>query len=260
MNSPKEPLAFSSEMIVFPIFFVLLLWITYWFEIRFAINLNDFGIYPKEISGLIGILTGPFIHGSLKHLFNNSIPLLVLTTALFYFYKNSRWQVLFFGWILTGLLTWTIGRPALHIGASGIVYMLVAFLFFKGILSKQFQLTALALVVVFLYGGLWWYVFPIDPAISWEGHLSGFIVGLVFSFLFKNTPLKNKKYDWEREDFDPSKDPFMRQFDDDGNFVGPPKPPEPEIVPETEEAPNTKNRIKIIYTLKSDKEEDSNPA
>lgn len=253
MNS-NNPLRWSAEVIIFPLFFVLLLWIVYWWEIRFSINLNTFGIYPREASGLIGIISGPFIHGSLKHLFNNSIPFFVLCTALFYFYREKRWSVLLYGWLLTGILTWIIGRPSLHIGASGVVYMLVAFLFFKGILSKQFQLTALALVVVFLYGGLWWYVFPIDPAISWEGHLSGFIVGILFAFLFKSVPLENKKYEWEKDGFDPSQDPFMRQFDADGNFIGPPKP---EKTPESEESVSqsqttSDDRVKIIYTINKD--------
>ena len=246
--SNSEPLKFSPEVIGYPLLFVMLLWIVYWVESRFGINLNQFGIYPQSVKGLVGILFGPFIHGSLKHLFNNSVPLFVLSAALFYFYRNIRWKVLLFGVLFTGIATWLIGRPSLHIGASGVVYMLVAFLFFKGIFSKQFQLTALALVVVFLYGGLLWYVFPIDPAISWEGHLSGFFVGLVFAFLFKGVPIQNKKYAWEQEDFDEENDPFIRQFDANGNFIGPPKetPAEVEISPQNNSASN----ISVTYTFK----------
>lgn len=242
--SNKNPI--SIDVILYPLLFVVALWIVFWMESRFSINFNRFGIYPLKPSGLIGILTGPFIHGSLKHLFNNSAPLFVLSTALFYFYRNIRWKVLVYGLLLTGLLTWLIGRPSLHIGASGVVYMLVAFLFFKGIFSKQYQLTALALVVVFLYGGLWWYVFPIDPKISWEGHLSGFFVGILFAFLFKTVPLENKKYEWEKEGFDPDSDPFLRQFDDDGNFVGMPKEKEPEISNPADDV----SEINIVYTFK----------
>lgn len=255
--SKKESLVISTEVVGFPLLFVISLWVVFWMEIRFGFELNQFGIFPRKVSGLLGIITGPFIHGSLKHLFNNSIPLLVLTTALFYFYRKMRWRVLLYGMLLTGVLTWIIGRPALHIGASGVVYMLVAFLFFKGILSKQYHLTALALVVVFLYGGLWWYVFPIDPKISWEGHLSGFFVGILFSFLFRSVPVQNKKYEWEREDFDPSNDPFIQQFDDDGNFVGPPKPPTEieENLRENQNYSNNGTRIEINYTVRSDKDD-----
>lgn len=253
----KDNVELNLEVLGFPVLIVLAMWIVYWIEIRFGFEFNKFGIYPQKTSGLIGILTGPFIHGSLKHLFNNSIPLLVLTTGLFYFYREIRWKVLLFGLLLTGILTWIIGRPALHIGASGVVYMLVAFLFFKGILSKQYHLTAFALIVVFLYGGLWWYLFPIDSKISWEGHLSGFLVGILFSFFFKSIPMRNKKYEWEREDFDPSKDPFMQQFDDDGNFVGTPKP-ELNVEEESEDSITltiqSEKGYRIIYSIRTDKD------
>lgn len=241
----KNRLYFSTEVIGYPLLFVMSLWIIFWIESRFGINFNKYGIYPRTADGLVGIISGPLIHGSLKHIFNNSVPLFVLSTALFYFYRSIRWKVLLYGLILTGVATWVIGRPALHIGASGVVYMLVAFLFFKGIFSKQFQLTALALIVVFLYGGLLWYVFPVDPKISWEGHLSGFFVGLLFAFLFKGVPLENKKYDWERDDFIPENDPFLSQFDENGNFVGQPKKEEIE----TSEASEL-TEIKVIYTIK----------
>ncbi len=248
----KQHLDFDRGVIGFPILFVMLMWIVFWVESRFGVNFNRYGIYPRTPEGLIGIFTGPFIHGSLKHLFNNSVPLLVLCTALFYFYRNIRWKVILFGLILTGLATWVIGRPSLHIGASGVVYMLVAFLFFKGVFSRQFQLTALALVVVFLYGGLLWFVFPMDPKISWEGHLSGFMVGFLFSFLFRGVPLENKKYEWEKEDFNEDNDPFIQQFDEDGNFIGTPKP---EDIHEVEQK-EVKQPIRIVYTV-TKKDEDA---
>ncbi len=260
----QNQLKFSFSMIGVPLVFVIFIWIIYWMEIRFKINLNIYGIYPRQVEGLSGILFGPFIHGSLKHLFNNSVPLLVLSTALFYFYYDIRWKVLLYGLLLTGVATWLIGRPSWHIGASGIVYMLTSFLFFKGIFSKQFQLTALALVVVFLYGSLLWYVFPVNPEISWEGHLSGFFVGLLFAFLFKTNPVENKKYDWERKDFDPDKDPFIKQFDEKGNFIGIPKV-EPIIKEqvisnadnefESSSVTSTKPEVKIVYVIKNSVQE-----
>lgn len=217
MKSNK--LYFSPEVLLIPLLFVIAIWVVFWIEIRWALDFNYLGVKPRSIEGLRGVLFSPFIHGSLKHLFNNSIPLFVLTSALFYFYRSIRWQVLLWGLFTTGILTWLIARPAYHIGASGIVYLLASFLFFKGIRSKQYQLTALSLAVIFLYGGLLWYVFPIDPQISWEGHLSGLIAGFLFAFVFKNNVLIEKRtYEWERPDYNPDLDPFMRQFDDDGNF------------------------------------------
>ena len=255
MANPNH-LKYTPEVLGYPLLFVLIQWVVFWFESRFGINLNIYGIFPREMEGLRGVLFSPFIHSSLKHLFNNSVPLLVLTTALFYFYRAIRWKVLLLGLLITGLATWAIGRPALHIGASGVVYMLVAFLFFKGIFSKQFQLTALALAVVFLYGGMLWYVFPIDPKISWEGHLSGFFVGLLFAFLFKGNPVVNKKYEWERADYIPENDPFLQQFDEDGNFIETQKETTalPSSEPRVAQGPK---RVRITYTIRKNSEKNS---
>ena len=216
----QNTLRFTTDVLLYPILFVLVLWIVFWVELRFQVRFNKYGIRPGSIEGLRGILFGPFVHGSVKHLFNNSIPLLVLSMALLYFYRNISWKVLLYGALLTGLLTWLIGRPANHIGASGVIYMLVAFLFLKGILSRHIRLTALSLIVVFLYGGLWWYVMPIEPGISWEGHLSGFIVGILFALIFKSNIAKPLKYRWEQQSYTPDNDPFMKAFDEKGNFIG----------------------------------------
>ena len=251
--SQQNQLKFSPEVFGYPLLFVLVLWIVYWVEARFNINFNPYGIYPRTVSGLRGIIFSPFIHGSLKHLFNNSVPLFVLTAALFYFYRDIRWKVLLLGLLFTGIATWAIGRASLHIGASGVVYLLASFLFFKGIFSKQYQLTALALAVVFLYGGMLWYVFPVNPEISWEGHLSGFFVGFVFAFLFRGNPIERKKYEWEREDYIPENDPFLQQFDDDGNFIGPPKKQENLTQQTSEKEPlsdERKKTVRIVYSFK----------
>ena len=246
-----DQLKFSPEVFGYPLLFVMVLWIVYWIEARFNLNFNSFGVYPRTVEGLRGIFFSPFIHGSLKHLFNNSIPLFVLTSALFYFYRNIRWKVFLLGLLITGLATWLIGRSSLHIGASGVVYMLAAFLFFKGIFSKQFQLTALSFAVVFLYGGMLWYVFPVNSDISWEGHLSGFLVGLLFAFYFKSNPVQNKKFEWEREDYNPENDPFLRQFDENGNFIELPKV-DPKEVKAEDLFEDKVQAVKIIYTFKED--------
>jgi len=169
--------------------------------------------------GLRGILFSPFIHGDIKHLFNNTFPLFVLSMALFYFYKNISWQILVFGILLTGLLTWGIGRPANHIGASGVIYLLASFLFFKGIFSKYYRLMALSFIVVFLYGGLLWFVVPVEQGISWEGHLSGLITGLLFALIYKQKIEIQAKYEWEKPEYKEDNDPFMRHFDENGNFI-----------------------------------------
>lgn len=252
MKQIDNPFSLTTGTIGYPVLFVMLMWVVFWIEIRFKVSFTTFGIYPQRLEGLKGIIFSPLIHGSLKHLFNNSIPILLLTLFLFYFYRKESWKVLLFGLLFTGLLTWIIGRPSYHIGASGMVYMLVFFLFFKGILSKYYRLIALSLIVVFLYGGLIWYIFPIEDGVSWEGHLSGSIVGTLFAFIFKGTIRKPKLYAWEQDDYKPDDDPFMRQFDENGNFIELPK----EEPPLDEEPPAVPN-IRIHYTYKKSDEEGS---
>jgi membrane associated rhomboid family serine protease len=219
MLKQRQPFDFSTGVIGYPLLFILLLWIVFWFEIRFGFDFNHFGIQPRTVKGLRGILFSPFIHSDIKHLFHNTIPLFVLTMALFYFYRTISWKVLLVGLLLTGILTWVIGRPANHIGASGVIYLLASFLFFKGIFSKYYRLIALSLIVVFLYGGMLWFIVPVDPKISWEGHLSGLVVGLLLAFVFQQKIVKKPKYDWEKEDYDPKNDVFMSHFDENGNFI-----------------------------------------
>ena len=230
----STPFVFTTGTILYPILFVFAIWLVFWFEIRFAVDFNSFGIRPREITGLRGILLSPFIHGDIKHLFNNTIPLFILSLSLFYFYRSISWKIIGYGLLITGLLTWLIGRPANHIGASGIIYLLASFLFFKGVFSKHYRLVALSLIVVFIYGGLVWYVTPVDPSISWEGHLSGLISGFALSLLFKKKIAQPPKYEWEKPGYNEDDDEFMRHFDEDGNFIEKLPEEEPDYFEESE--------------------------
>ena len=213
---------FSNKVIIIPSLFVFAIWFVYWIEIQFHLNFTKFGVFPRKFIGLRGVFFAPFIHSDANHLFNNSVPLAVLLSALVSFYKKVYLKIILLGGLLTGLLTWFIARDAYHIGASGIVYLLFSFVFFSGIIKKQYQLVALSLVIIFLYGSMIWYVLPIKDGISWEGHLSGFLIGLIFSYLFRNTGIVKEKYQFTETAFD-------LLFDDDGNY----NPPENEIVEES---------------------------
>jgi len=215
----KEPFEFRVDVLLYPMLFGLIIWTVFWFELRFGYNFNDYGVYPRTLRGLRGIIFSPFIHGSLEHLYNNTFPLLILSAALFYFYNTVSWKVLLYGTLLSGFLAWLFARNSYHIGASGIIYMLSSFIFFRGIITRYYRLVAVSLIVVFLYGSLVWYLFPIDEKISWEGHLSGFIVGFIFAFLFKEQIKLKEKYPWETANFKEEEDPFLKHFDEDGNFI-----------------------------------------
>ena len=234
---------FSLEQLFAPLFWVLSIWIVFWLELQLGINLNNHGIYPRKLSGLQGILFGPFIHGSIEHLYNNTIPLAILTLAVSFFYKRNAMKVFLLGTLIAGLLTWLIGRPSYHIGASGLIYVLASFIFFKGIFTKYYRLIALSLAIVFIYGSMLWYIFPIEEGISWEGHLSGFLTGLLLATFIKTEVPKPTKYQWERDDFNEEEDEFLKHFDENGNFI--------------EKAnPINEEEIKVIYHIKKSENKD----
>ncbi|MCK0108771.1 rhomboid family intramembrane serine protease [Flavobacteriaceae bacterium S0825] len=242
MNN-QDQFKYTTGVIGFPLAFVIILWLIFWFEVRFGFSFNDLGVYPRTLSGLKGVVFSPFVHGSMEHLYHNSIPLFVLSMALFYFYREISWKVIGYGILLSGLLTWFIARPSYHIGASGLIYVLMSFILFKGIFAKHFRLIALSLLVVFLYGSMIWYVFPIKEKVSWEGHLSGLIIGFVFALFFRKSIAKPKKYAWEQPNYNEDDDPFLKHFDENGNFIET-LPEESEIVEEH------KPRLKITYHIR----------
>ena len=245
---------FSLSVVVLPLLFVLSIWTVYWFEIRFGHNLSDFGVYPRSFEGLRGIFLSPFLHGSIEHLYSNTIPAFLLMASLRYFYRENFWKVLGYGILLSGSLTWLIGRESYHIGASGLIYVLVSFMFFKGLRSQYYRLVALSLVIIMLYGGMIWYVFPdIEEGISWEGHLAGLLTGFGMAIIFKTPDYKKfLKYDWEQPEYTPEGDKFMERFDENGFFVNAPKPEviEEDVIPNLDQHSTAEERFRIIYHFK----------
>lgn len=229
-NKEYHHFKFSPSTWIIPTFLVVVNWFVFYIDNLFRLNLNQHGIYPRTFSGLQGVIFSPFLHGDLNHIESNTLPLFILTTALLYFYREISLKVLVYGILLSGTITWVIGRESHHIGASSLIYMLVSFIFFKGLRTQYYRLMALSFAVVLLYGGMIWYVFPQPElvggnSISWEGHLAGLITGFVFAIHFK-TPdyVKDTQYDWERPEFNPQEDKFMQRFDENGNFVNLPQP------------------------------------
>ncbi len=185
-------------------------------SVIFDWELYHLGIYPLDIKGLMGIILSPFIHGSFSHLISNSLPLLVLGTALFYFYREVAFRVFILGLLITGLWVWVFARPSYHIGASGVLYSLAAFLFVSGIIRRHPRLMALSMLVAFLYGGMVWGIFPVREHISWESHLMGMISGALLALFYREHGPQRPLYSWEIEEIEET-DPDSSESSDTGN-------------------------------------------
>lgn len=189
-----------QRMLFYPAIFVLFLWLIEAYFHWSGTRLIHLGIYPRSINGLTGILTSPFIHADISHLGSNSVPLLLIGTGLFYFYKQIAYAVLRMIWVFTGAWVWLAARPDYHIGASGLVYGLVSFLFFSGLIRKDTRLMAISLLVTFLYGSLVWGILPVDQTISWESHLFGGIAGLLSAIYYRKEGPQRPKAQWELDE------------------------------------------------------------
>ncbi|HER07274.1 MAG TPA: rhomboid family intramembrane serine protease [Bacteroides sp.] len=171
---------------VFPAFFLFLIWVIKFFEMTMDLSFVEGGVYPRRASGLKGILFSPLIHGDWKHLLDNSLPVFILSLALFYFYRDIAFRIWFLIYFISGILLWGIGRQAYHIGSSGIIYGLAAFLFISGIIRKVRSLMAISLLVVFWYGSLVWGLLPFDFKVSFEAHLTGAVSGVLLSVFYRD--------------------------------------------------------------------------
>lgn len=184
-----------------------------------------YGVVPRNFIGLRGILFSPILHSGWRHIINNSVPLAVLSFFAVLFYQRTAYYIILLGWILTGLLVWIFGNlfpnvtAGCHIGASGLVYVLASYIFFSGIIKKSRNLIALSLIVAFLYGSMIWGVVPDEllprfyaegsNPISWESHLAGGLVGLLFAFLTRHYGPEEKSYSWEESSEPDSREKWL---------------------------------------------------
>ncbi len=189
-------LAFRMALVL-----VALLWGIFIIDAFFNLQLSRFGLRPGSIMGLIGVVTAPLLHGGVGHLFNNSIPLLVVLTAILYLYPTASLRVVPMVWLGSGLLGWLIGRPSIHIGASGLLYGLLVFVFMSGVLRRDMRSVSVSLLIWFLYSTMIWGVFPLRPNMSWELHLSGAVIGGLLAWIYrKRDRVPLKRYAWETDD------------------------------------------------------------
>ncbi len=206
-NQDDKRLLTSSIFI--PTILVMIMLLVEIIESVFHLDFGFLGIKPLSPEGMPGILLSPFLHGDWKHLFSNIIPIMVLGTSLYYFYRPLANKILLILMFSTGLLTWCGARSGTHIGASGLVYGLAFFLMLSGFIRRNKRLIIISLIVVFLYGSLVWGLYPeyaIENNISWEGHLSGFVMGIVLAIFYKNEGPQREEYVWEDDDDDNEED------------------------------------------------------
>lgn len=186
-----------------PALFILLIWIIKLGEILTHYDLIFLGVFPRTAHGLIGIFTSPLIHADFKHLMANSIPFFILGACLLYFYKGIAVKTFLLIYFVSGISVWLGARASYHVGASGVVYGLAAFLFFSGIVRKDNRLLPVTLLVAFLYGSIVWGIFPDfypEENISYESHFWGLVTGTILAFYFKHEGPQRKKYTWEIEE------------------------------------------------------------
>ncbi|HJZ40434.1 MAG TPA: rhomboid family intramembrane serine protease [Bacteroidales bacterium] len=187
-----------------PAIIILVLWLVRIVEVADGLDLFYFGIFPRRINGLPGILASPFIHANFNHLINNSVPFFSLLSAIFYFYHKVAWKVLLVSYVATGVLVWFLARSSYHIGASGLVYSFASFVFFSGIVRRNINLLAISMLVIFLYGSMVWGIFPYRPDMSWESHLIGLAIGALLAIYYRHEgPIPTKFIsDMEEEETD----------------------------------------------------------
>jgi membrane associated rhomboid family serine protease len=195
--------------LVIPAVFVVLIWMVKFIEILFDLPLYRLGIFPLSYKGLPGLLFSPLVHGDFAHLYANTVPVFVLAAALFYFYREIAFKVFLLIYFFTNIWLWFGAREAYHIGASGLIYGLAAFLFVSGLIRKNPRLMASSLFVAFLYGSFIWGIFPEffpDRNISFEGHFWGIVAGGTIAVYFRRSGPQRKIYSWELEDEDEDED------------------------------------------------------
>jgi membrane associated rhomboid family serine protease len=185
----------KKRLFILPSFFLALMWLVKILEVYYGKYWGHWGIYPREKEGLVGIITSPFLHGDWLHLLSNTFPLAVLLVGIGVFYPKQKYDILSTLYVFTGLAVWALARPVYHIGASGVVYALLGFFLFSGIIHKNRSAVFVSLLIVILYSGAFAGIVPQEKGISWESHFLGIVVGLITAFVFSPEikPLKKER-------------------------------------------------------------------
>lgn len=200
----KNQFGSAVEAILYPAILVIIMWTVFWADHLFpSIHFYKFGIMPGDENSVRGILFMPLIHSKneIGHIINNTPPIFVLLAAVIYYYREIALKVFILSWIFTGIGVWFFAENmnSFHIGMSGVVYAMAAFLFVSGVLRKFKPLQSISLFVAFIYGGMIWGVFPTETHVSWEGHLAGLITGALLALIYKKYGPQAPKFMYEIE-------------------------------------------------------------
>lgn len=202
-----------------PILFVILIGLIHLIQFVFSLDFYWLGIYPQKLSAIGGIVSSVFIHGNFNHLFNNAIPLLILGSALFYFYKPIALKVVVWIVLMGGFWTWIMARESYHIGASGLIYGLFSFLLLSGFIRLNKQLISLSFFVVIVYGSMVWGIFPVKLNISYEAHFWGFVSGIILAIFYRKQGLQKEIFVWdEEEELDEKENEYWKSGYDSENY------------------------------------------
>lgn len=159
-----------------------LLWLVQCVNALLGYRLNYLGIYPRSFFGLVGIVCSPFLHGNFNHLFFNSIPLFVLMSLVLVYGTTAFLHITGTIIVFSGAATWLLGRRAIHIGASNLIMGYWSFLLTLAISQHSTMTLILGAVCVYYLGGLVTGLVPTDKSVSWEGHVFGFIAGILVAY------------------------------------------------------------------------------
>ena len=213
-STPRETGRFRRAAIIVA-GFTTLLWLIHGLAVAGGWDLATLGVRPRVAAGLVGVVTAPLVHGSAGHLFSNTLPLLVLGTALLFGSPRAARVVVPIVWLGSGMAVWLFARPAAHIGASGLAYGMMTFVFLAGVLRRDPRSVALALIVFFLHGSMIWGVLPLRAGVSFESHLAGAVLGLLCALALRDRDGprgRPRKYAWEGKEIDdehPAAELFM---------------------------------------------------
>src|SRR5213082_3603997 len=167
--------------------FVPLLWLIP--LLGWGLELEQFGVRPRQLIGLPGILVAPLLHAGFIHLIANTLPLVVLGTTMLHLYPTAAFRVLSVVYLGPGIVVWLFARDGNHIGASGLVYGLVSYIFVAGLIRRDRRAIAASLLVAFMYGTLVWGILPTRNGVSWETHLAAALIGVSMAIALRHADI-----------------------------------------------------------------------